>query len=92
MTITLKEFTRRFTYFTTSRCTHSSLWILSSTWKRQKLKNLQAQLMQVVNTKTVATKLHKCPCCKTGTMITIDVFGKRGPPQKYLLVTQSNPA
>jgi hypothetical protein len=36
-------------------------------------------------TKEVQTLLHKCPNCKTGTMITIEVFGKRGPPAKYFM-------
>jgi hypothetical protein len=35
-----------------------------------------------------ADTLRRCPCCKTGTLITIDVFGKRGPPKKYLLEKQ----
>jgi hypothetical protein len=29
--------------------------------------------------------------CKTGTMITIEVFGKRGPPEKYLMEKQTVP-
>ena len=33
----------------------------------------------------VNTLLRKCPCCKTGTLVTIEVFGQRGPPQQYLL-------
>jgi hypothetical protein len=27
----------------------------------------------------IKTLLKKCPCCKTGTLITIEVFGKLGP-------------
>jgi hypothetical protein len=39
----------------------------------------------------VKTLLRKCPCCKTGTLITIEVFGKRGPPPQYLLESPSLP-
>jgi hypothetical protein len=35
--------------------------------------------------------LRKCPCYKTGTLVTIEVFGKRGPPQKYFKGTTSAP-
>lgn len=90
MTLTLKEFVRRFAQHILPhrfvRIRHYG--ILSSTWKRKKLKDLQVQLHVKVTTKNIETKLHKCPCCKTGTMITIDVFGKRGPPKKYLLETK----
>jgi hypothetical protein len=37
------------------------------------------------------TLLRKCPCCKTGTLITIEVFGKRGPPKEYLMENQPVP-
>jgi len=33
----------------------------------------------------VNTILPKCPCCKTGTMIAIQVFGKRGPPNQLFI-------
>lgn len=33
--------------------------------------------------------LNKCRCCKQGNLVTIAVFGQRGPPQKFLFVTQS---
>jgi len=35
--------------------------------------------------------LHQCPCCKTGAMITIEVFGKRGLPKEYLSETKNAP-
>ena len=35
--------------------------------------------------------IHKCHCCKTGTLVTIDVFGKRGPPQHYFTGQQNAP-
>jgi hypothetical protein len=66
--------------------------ILSSTWKRGRLPALQSTLHVARKTKTVNTLLRKCPCCKTGTLITIEVFGKRGPPKHYLLENQTPPA
>lgn len=32
-----------------------------------------------------------CPCCKTGTILTIEIFGKRGPPKLNLSVTKFVP-
>jgi hypothetical protein len=58
--------------------------ILSSSWKRGKLQALQSQLNVVVHQMPVKTLLHQCPLCKTGILITIEVFGKRGPPSYYL--------
>ena len=90
----MQEFTRRFSqHILPSRFVRIRHYgILSSTWKRKKLKLLQVQLHVKVTAKNIETKLHKCPSCKTGTMVTIDVFGKRGPPKKYILVTKIEPA
>jgi hypothetical protein len=58
---------------------------LSSTWKRQKLKVLQAKLnVQPIVKTTTAPKIRKCQCCKTGNLHTILIFDKRGPPAWYL--------
>ena len=65
--------------------------ILSSSWKGGRLQNLQASLKVIRPVQPPKTMLRKCPCCKTGTLITIEVFGKRGPPKKYLLKTQPAP-
>jgi hypothetical protein len=62
--------------------------ILSSTWKRGKLQALQARLLVQRPENRIKTMLHKCPCCKTGTLIIIESFGIRGPPEKYLLKKQ----
>ncbi len=62
--------------------------ILSSTWKRGKLQALQAKLLVQRPKESIKTMLHKCPCCKTGTLIIIESFGIRGPPEKYLLKKQ----
>jgi hypothetical protein len=93
MTLTNHEFIRRFAQHILPkrfvRIRHFG--ILSSTWKRSKLKQLQAQ--NHVTPKTLkGTKLNCCPHCKTATMVTIEVFGKRGPPALYLLATKINPA
>ncbi|MFV0352909.1 MAG: IS91 family transposase [Oscillospiraceae bacterium] len=65
--------------------------ILSSSWKRGKLQALQKQLKVKRAEIKNKTLLKKCPCCKTGTLITIEIFGKRGPPKKYLSANQSAP-
>ena len=58
--------------------------ILSSTWKRIKLKTLQTALKVPPKTAVKNTLLRKCPCCKTGNLITIEVFGSRGHPANTL--------
>jgi len=45
----------------------------------------------LINVFGIKTMLRQCPCCKTGTMITIEVFGKRGPPKKYLFEIKDAP-
>ena len=90
MTLSNEEFTRRFALHILPvrfvRIRHYG--ILSSTWKRSRLKALQAALHVVPTTLPLKTWLRKCPCCKTGTLITLEVFAERGPPQKYLLQRQ----
>jgi hypothetical protein len=94
MTLTSDEFTRRFAQHILPprfvRIRHYG--ILSSTWKRGKLQALQVALQVQRKERPVNTLLRKCPCCKTGILLTIDVFGKRGPPQQYLLQKQQAPA
>lgn len=58
--------------------------ILSSSWKRGKLKALQTALKVNRPEIPIKTLLRKCSCCKTGTLLTIEIFGTRGPPKKYL--------
>lgn len=91
MTLSLHEFVRRFAQHVLPhrfvRIRHFG--ILSSTWKRKKLKALQEKLCVFIPTQNIETRLHKCPHCKTGTMVMLEVFGKRGPPENYLLVTKS---
>lgn len=62
--------------------------ILSSTWKRNKLAALQAQLHIKRQAVEARIKLHCCPYCKTPTMVTLLTFGERGPPKQYLGISQ----
>ena len=85
MTLSNEEFIRRFAMHILPlrfvRIRHYG--ILSSTWKRAKFEKLRAQLKMPARKIEIATKLHACPCCKTGTLITLITFGKRGPPEQY---------
>ena len=93
MILTNEEFVRRFAQHILPlrfvRIRHYG--ILSSSWKRGKLQALQASLQVTRKEQPVNTMLRKCPCCKTGTLITIEVFGNRGPPNHYLLKNQTVP-
>ena len=93
MILSNQEFTRRFAQHILPkrfvRIRHYG--ILSSTWKRGKLQCLQQKLKVQRPATAPATMLRKCPCCKTGTLITIEVFGKRGPPDYYLPAKQQTP-
>ena len=93
MTLSNEEFTRRFVQHILPhrfvRIRHYG--ILSSSWKRGKLQALQKELRVHRPEAKPKTLLRKCPCCKTGTLITIEVFGKRGPPDRYLLDTRKIP-
>ena len=93
MKLSNTEFTRRFAQHILPkrfvRIRHYG--ILSSSWKRGRLQNLQDSLkIKRIGVQT-NTKLRKCPCCKTGTLITIEIFGQRGPPKKYLLEKETAP-
>lgn len=89
MSLTKEEFVRRFAQHILPhrfvRIRHYG--IISSTWKRGKLQDLQRSLHVVRPTLPVKTLLRKCPCCKTGTLVTIEIFDKRGPPDLVLRKT-----
>jgi hypothetical protein len=93
MTLSNDEFVRRFAQHILPprfvRIRHYG--ILSSSWKRGRLQALQSSLQVEKKQVPVNTLLRKCPCCKTGTLITLEVFGSRGPPNKYLLKKQPAP-
>ena len=72
--------------------------ILNSSCKRGRLQQLQLSLDIKRPPQKISTMLRKCRCCKTGTLMTIEVFPKksgqvssRGPPTKYLLAKQTAP-
>jgi Putative transposase/Transposase zinc-binding domain len=89
MQLTNEEFTRRFAQHILPhrfvRIRHYG--ILSSTWKKKKLKDLQHQLKVTILHKPEKTNtyLKRCPCCKKGILLMICTFDKRGPPKDYLM-------
>lgn len=87
MSLTHKEFVRRFAmHILTKRFVKMRHYgILSSAWKRIKLKTLQSALKVQPKAVSKPLLLRKCPCCKTGNLITIEVFGGRGPPAMDVL-------
>jgi hypothetical protein len=89
MTLSHEEFIRRFALHILPkrfvRIRHYG--ILSSTWKRSKLTDLQSKLTGIGLSSlpdVIKGSYHKaCPCCKTGQMITLLTFGRRGPPSEF---------
>lgn len=92
LTLDNSEFVRRFSMHILPlrfvRIRHYG--ILSSSWKRGKLQQLQDDLAVVRPQTTVDTKLRRCPCCKTGTLITIEAFAGRGPPPEHTVAESSS--
>ena len=87
MTLTHEEFIRRFAQHILPkrfvRIRHYG--ILSSTWKRSKLADLQIKLGLTLVPKVVkVTKINICPCCQKGKMVIIMTFDSRGPPEEYV--------
>lgn len=85
LTLSSTDFTKRFLLHVLpkgfTRIRHYG--ILSSSWKKEKLPNLQ-QLLSEGNVQPISKPLtlhRKCPYCKEGTLTTILIFGQRGPPQ-----------
>lgn len=88
MTLSNQEFIRRFSLHILPRrfVRIRHYGILSSSWKRGKLQALQSDLKIKIQEVPPKTLLNKCRCCKEGNLITIAVFGQRGPPPEYLFV------
>lgn len=94
MTLSHEEFIRRFGLHILPkrfvRIRHYGF--LSSTWKRTKLTDLLSKLIGIALTSlpiVIKGSYHKCcPCCKTGQMITLLTFGRRGPPSEFYKVEQ----
>lgn len=94
MTLSNTEFARRFSQHILPkrfvRIRHYG--ILSSSWKRGKLQDLQSTLKIQIPEVKPKTLLKKCRCCKEGNLVTIALFGQRGPPQDFLFVTPTSSA
>ena len=91
MTLTHEEFIRRFAlHILPKRFVKIRHYgFLSSTWKRQKLRLLQEKLkVKVLEKVEKKPYMPKCACCKVGTLHTLSVFDKRGPPDWYLGLSQ----
>jgi hypothetical protein len=88
MELSNKEFVRRFAHHILPhgfvRMRHYG--ILSGAWKRNRLPKLQRQLGAKLPPVEPAkiTHLHRCPACKTGTLIPVMTFGARDPPEFIL--------
>ncbi|MEX0635525.1 MAG: IS91 family transposase, partial [Ferruginibacter sp.] len=89
MTFSHEEFVRRFAMHILPkrfvRIRHYGF--LSSTWKRSRLSELQCKLTGLSHQQLPViikdSYVKTCPCCKTGRMITLLTFGRRGPPSEY---------
>nr|WP_317197138.1 transposase [Empedobacter stercoris] len=64
--------------------------ILSSSWKRGKLQDLQKQLKVKRKESKIKTKHRLCYYCKEGNLVTLALFGDRGPPKTYLFKSKVN--
>ena len=93
LTVSSAEFIRRFTLHILpkgfTRIQHYG--ILSSSWKKEKLPKLQAELA-TVKLEAIQRKeplLHRqCPMCKKGRLHTILLFNDRGPPENWRVLLQ----
>ena len=93
LTVSSAEFIRRFTLHILpkgfTRIRHYG--ILSSSWKKEKLPKLQAELA-TVKLEAIQRKeplLHRqCPMCKKGRLHTILLFNDRGPPENWRVLLQ----
>ena len=86
MSLTQKEFIRRFALHILPkrfvRIRHYG--ILSSYWKRKKLRELQDKLDFTPPVQLMQTKNHQCPKCKNHSLQVIFQFDVRGPPTYWL--------
>lgn len=92
MTLTHEEFIRRFSmHILPKRFVKIRHYgFLSSTWKREKLKKLQEKLGVEPHPKAEKlSKVRKCPCCKTGNLLTLATFDERGPPEQYQFMAKT---
>ena len=94
MTLSNTEFVRRFSLHILPRrfVRIRHYGILSSSWKRGKLQDLQSDLKIQITEVKPKTLIKKCRCCKEGNLITIALFGQRGPPEDFLAVFNASSA
>ena len=94
MTLSNTEFVRRFSLHILPRrfVRIRHYGILSSSWKRGKLQDLQSDLKIQITEVKPKTLLKKCRCCKEGNLITIALFDGRGPPHDFLAVFNASSA
>lgn len=94
MSLSNSEFVRRFSMHILPRrfVRIRHYGILSSSWKREKLPRLQSSLCVERPVNAPKTLHRRCPCCKEGTLITIELLPKRGPPKLDLRVARTFPA
>lgn len=90
MTLSHAEFIRRFAlHILPKRFVKIRHYgILSSTWKRKSLRELQKRLQVIIVAPKSNMLVRKCPCCKVGILRTIAVFDRRGPPSDYIGISQ----
>lgn len=93
MSLTQQEFIRRFSLHILPkrfvRIRHYG--ILSSFWKRKKLKELQVSLGFTPEIHVRQTKNHQCPKCKSYNLKVVFQFTARGPPKYWLKkITEHN--
>ena len=86
MTLSQEEFIRRFSQHILPkrfvRIRHYG--ILSSYWKRGKLKELQQKLNYTPKQQEQTSNKHKCPKCKKYSLKIVHQFTARGPPVYWL--------
>lgn len=92
MTLSQSEFIRRFAMHILPkryiRIRHYG--ILSSTWKREKLKNLQQALDFIPPQPKTSVIKHQCPKCNMPTWASLITFDKRGPPLNWKTLCKNN--
>jgi len=93
LTLTEQEFIRRFSLHILPRgfVRIRHYGILSSYWKRQKLKDLRLSLDYRPRPQEFISKKHQCPKCKNHSLQIVYQFDARGPPKYWLhKITKQN--
>ncbi len=96
LTLDFNEFIKRFSlHILPKRFTKIRHYgFLSSSWKKEKLRNLQKtfdNFKEKTPESYTEIKLNKCRCCGVGNLTPVAGIGKRGPPLKYIIQAQIKP-